>query len=238
MSVATRRRQRSSDHRDGGRGGAGRGRHSFQSATALRAVARIVARAVLCVYGIRLRVLGRTPLPRTQTVYISNHTSTLDLFVLVALGLPNCRFFLSGFVRKFVPLGVIATAWARSSPCRKTGRRNVDASSAARPASSDERESRSTSVLRDRASPLARSATSTRVRSTSPPTCTCRSCRCISTCRGTIDPGRGYSTAPGTVTVHVLPPIDTTAWRVDEVVINKEQVRDTFVRIHEDLQCA
>ena len=32
-----------------------------------------------------------------------------------------------------------------------------------------------------------------------------------------IDPGRGYSTGPGTVTVHVLPPVDTTAWRVDEV---------------------
>ena len=47
----------------------------------------------------------RSPFPRTQTVYISNHTSTLDLFVLVALGLPNCRFFLSGFLRKFVPLG-------------------------------------------------------------------------------------------------------------------------------------
>ena len=73
-------------------------------------MARILARTVLLVYGVRLRVVGRTPFPHRQAVYISNHTSTLDLFVLVALGLPNCRFFLSGFLRKFVPLGIIATA--------------------------------------------------------------------------------------------------------------------------------
>ena len=48
------------------------------------------------------------PFPTTQTIYISNHTSTLDLFVLVALGLPNCRFFLSGFLKKIMPLGVIS----------------------------------------------------------------------------------------------------------------------------------
>ena len=45
---------------------------------------------------------------RRQTVYVSNHSSTLDLFVLVALGLPNTRFFLSGFLQKIVPLGIIA----------------------------------------------------------------------------------------------------------------------------------
>ena len=28
--------------------------------------------------------------------------------MLVALGLPNCRFFLSGFLRKLVPLGIIS----------------------------------------------------------------------------------------------------------------------------------
>ena len=45
---------------------------------------------------------------RTQTVYVSNHSSTIDLFALVALGLPNTRFFLSGFLQKFVPLAILA----------------------------------------------------------------------------------------------------------------------------------
>ena len=44
-----------------------------------------------------------------QTIYISNHSSTLDVFLLIALGLPRTRFFLSGFLRKIVPLGIIGT---------------------------------------------------------------------------------------------------------------------------------
>jgi hypothetical protein len=36
----------------------------------------------------------------------------------------------------------------------------------------------------------------------------------------------------------VLPSIDTTTWRVDDLLINKEHVRDTFVRVHEELQWA
>ncbi len=38
-----------------------------------------------------------------QTIYVSNHSSTLDVFVLIALGLPRTRFFLSGFLRKMPP---------------------------------------------------------------------------------------------------------------------------------------
>src|SRR4029450_6005260 len=80
----------------------------FRARWLYSAIARLAARAVLAIYGVSVRVQGQLPFPRTQTVYISNHTSTLDLFVLVALGLPNCRFFLSGYLKKFVPLGIIA----------------------------------------------------------------------------------------------------------------------------------
>ena len=44
---------------------------------------------------------GSLPRTASQVVYVSNHSSTLDLFVLVALGLPNTRFFLSGFLQKY-----------------------------------------------------------------------------------------------------------------------------------------
>ena len=67
-----------------------------------------LARVILRLWGIRIRVHQERPFPRAQMVYISNHTSTLDLFVLVALGLPNTRFFLSGFLRKYIPLGILA----------------------------------------------------------------------------------------------------------------------------------
>src|SRR6266542_4274835 len=66
-------------------------------------LAAVLCRAILALYGVRIRLHPDRGFPRTQTVYISNHTSTLDLFILVALGLPNCRFFLSGSLRRLVP---------------------------------------------------------------------------------------------------------------------------------------
>jgi 1-acyl-sn-glycerol-3-phosphate acyltransferase len=61
---------------------------------------------VLRIFGVRFVVRCPLRLPRGQVVYISNHTSTIDLFVLIALGLPNTRYFLSGFLRS-VALGII-----------------------------------------------------------------------------------------------------------------------------------
>ena len=64
-------------------------RHAVPRAPPLRGVARRSAAAILRMYGIRMRVHRPPPWPSTQTIYVSNHTSTLDIFVLVALGLPN-----------------------------------------------------------------------------------------------------------------------------------------------------
>ena len=62
-----------------------------------------LGKAILAVWGIRMALHRSDPFPRTQTVYISNHTSTIDMFVLIALGLPSCRFFLSGYLRRLIP---------------------------------------------------------------------------------------------------------------------------------------
>jgi len=66
-----------------------------------------LGRLVLRIWGIRLVLNGEIPRVNRQVVYISNHTSTLDLFVLIGLGLPNTRFFLSGFLRKIIPIGIM-----------------------------------------------------------------------------------------------------------------------------------
>jgi 1-acyl-sn-glycerol-3-phosphate acyltransferase len=201
-------------------------------------MARILARGVLRVCGVRVRVLASTPFPRTQTVYISNHTSTLDLFVLVALGLPNCRFFLSGYLRKFVPLGVIAFAMGtfftvpqdRPEERKRIFRRAAD-------------------TLKRTGESVYLSPEGGRVR-TGQIGHFNKGAFHIATDLGVpilpmyfhipreIDPGRGYRAGRGIVTVHVLPPIDTSTWSIADVLINKEHVRDTFVRVHEELQCA
>ena len=80
----------------------------FRARRIYRGMARGLSLFILRLYGIRIRVHRVEPLPAVQTVFVSNHTSSLDLFVLVALGLPNSRFFLSGFLRKLVPLGIIS----------------------------------------------------------------------------------------------------------------------------------
>lgn len=76
-------------------------------------IAAPFGKMMLKLWGIDMQVHNRSGVhqtinsPSSQTVYISNHSSTLDLFALIALGLPNTRFFLSGFLRKLLPLGLI-----------------------------------------------------------------------------------------------------------------------------------
>ncbi len=66
------------------------------------------ARVALWIGGIRYRIHHPERLFRRQVVYIANHSSTLDVFILTAMALPNTRFFLSGALRrKFPPLGLL-----------------------------------------------------------------------------------------------------------------------------------
>ena len=80
----------------------------FRARRLYAAIATRLCRSILALYGVRIRLHNERGFPHTQTVYISNHSSSLDLFLLVALGLPNCRFFLSGFLCKLIPLGIIS----------------------------------------------------------------------------------------------------------------------------------
>ena len=70
-------------------------------------MARWLGDMVLRIWGIRYRVHGAPQPSEVQTIYVSNHTSTLDVFLLIALGLPRTRFFLSGFLKKLPPIGII-----------------------------------------------------------------------------------------------------------------------------------
>ena len=70
-------------------------------------IASRMARAAVWLSGVRIVEHHAEPLPTTQVVYISNHTATLDIFVVTALALPRARYFLSGFLRKLLPFGLI-----------------------------------------------------------------------------------------------------------------------------------
>ena len=70
-------------------------------------VGRWIGASILRLWGVHYRTCGATQRAKGQLVYISNHTSTIDVFLLIALALPRTRFFLSGFLRKVVPIGII-----------------------------------------------------------------------------------------------------------------------------------
>lgn len=207
-------------------------------ATAFRArrlyaiVVRYTALLVLRLYGIRVRVHHTEPFPRVQTVYISNHTSTIDLFVLVALGLPRCRFFLSGFLRKLVPLGILA--WMMGTFFTVPQNRP------------DERRR----IFQRAARTLARTGESVYLSPEGGRITTGQighfnkgAFHLATTLRAPIvpmfinipaqsDPGRGYDARPGIVDVHVLRAIDTSDWKAEEAAANAERVRAFFVETH------
>jgi 1-acyl-sn-glycerol-3-phosphate acyltransferase len=209
----------------------------FRARRLYAAVARWICRAVLRIHGVSLRLYADRPFPRGQTIYISNHTSTLDLFVLVALGLPNCRFFLSGFLRKIVPLGVIA--WMMGTfftvpQDRPDERRRIFLRAAARL-----RRTRESVYLSPEGGRIVTGeighfnkgafhlATDLHVPIVPmyfhiPPE---------------IDPRLGYDARPGTVSVYVLPTIHTVDWTEADLLRNRDKVRDLFVRVHEVMRC-
>src|SRR4029079_12208795 len=68
-------------------------------------MARALGAMALRLWGVRYRVHGTPQRPSRQTVYIANHSSTLDLFVLIALGLPRTRFFLRALFGRVSAVG-------------------------------------------------------------------------------------------------------------------------------------
>lgn len=208
----------------------------FRARPLYSAIARLAARTVLGIHGVRVRLQGPRPFPRSQAVYVSNHTSTLDLFVLIALGLPNTRFFLSGSVKKFVPLGIIA--WAMGTfftvpQDRPEERRRIF--------------QRAADTLRRTGESVYLSPEGARITTGRIGHFNKGAFHLATSLHAPIvpmyfhipramDPGRGYAAGRGTVTVHVLPAIDTGTWTEDEVMTNKERVRETFVRMHQELQ--
>jgi 1-acyl-sn-glycerol-3-phosphate acyltransferase len=186
-------------------------------------------RLVLRVWGIDMVVHRDAPYPVRQTVFISNHTSTIDVFALVALGLPNARFFLSGYLRKLLPLGLIGYLigifWTvpQAFPERRT--RIFQ---------------RAERVLRRTGESVYLSPEGERV-TTGAIGPFNKGAFHLATALGApivplfifipreIDPGRGLNARSGTVHVYVRPPIETVGWRMEDLVANKERVRDFYV---------
>jgi 1-acyl-sn-glycerol-3-phosphate acyltransferase len=204
----------------------------FRARRLYAAVATHTARLVLRWWGIRVVVHQDRPFPRTQTVYVSNHTSTLDLFVLVALALPNTRFFLSGFVRKYVPLGIIAHLVGTFFTVPQS-----------RPAERIRIFQRADRILRQTGESVYLSPEGGRITTGEIGHFNKGAFHLATSLKAplvplyfqiprSVDPGLGFNARPGSVHVHVMPAIDTSEWRLEELHEHKESVRDMFVGWH------
>jgi 1-acyl-sn-glycerol-3-phosphate acyltransferase len=206
----------------------------FRARRLYAVLAMKTARLLLRVWGIRLVVHQRDPLPTRQVVYVSNHSSTLDVLVLVALGLPNTRFFLSGFLRWYGPFGIIASLMGTFFTVPQD-----------RP---DERVrifQRADRILRRTGESVFLSPEGERILGGVIGRFNKGAFHLATSLRAPIvplyfyippesDPGLGYNIRPGTVEVTVKPPIETRNWRIDDLVRNKERVRQMFVTWHEE----
>ncbi len=199
-------------------------------------IGRWIGIGVLRMSGIRYRVHGAPHNTGTQTIYISNHTSTIDVFLLIALALPRTRFFLSGFLRKLVPIGIIGTLirifW--TVPQEYPERRR-------------EIFQRADRILRETGDSVYLSPEGMRVTTGEigafnkgafhlATSLHARIVPIYIAIPRDIDPGMGYDAKPGMTDVYFLPPIDTSAWTLAGLDRNRAAVRDVFVRVHESMR--
>ncbi len=198
--------------------------------------AKWIGRGVLRIFGVRYVVHQSEPWPPGQVVYISNHTSTLDVFILIAMGLPRTRYFLSGFLRKFVPLAIIGYMirifWTVLQD---------------RPAERTRIFQRADRILRRTGDSVYLSPEGERV-TTGKVGPFNKGAFHLATSLGAplipmfiaipaeMDPGKGYAPRCGTVQVYVKPAIDTSDWRIEDLDRNRQAVRERFVRWNEELR--
>ena len=192
-------------------------------------LARWLAQFILWQWNIRLVVHRKGALPSGQVVYISNHTSTIDIFAVIALGHPRCRYFLFGRLRRIVPLGIIATLMGTFFTCPQTDPdrrarifRNAD------------------STLRRTGESVYLSPEGVRVTTGDIGHFNKGAFHLATSLKApivpffihipaAINPGSGIDAEPGTIDIYFEEPVDTADWRLENLVENKERVRDRFI---------
>jgi 1-acyl-sn-glycerol-3-phosphate acyltransferase len=199
-------------------------------------MARWLGEMVLRIWGVHYRVHGAAQRPEVQTIYVSNHTSTLDVFLLIALGLPRTRFFLSGFLKKFLPIGIVGGLirifWTVAQEFPEKRREIFK---------------RADRILRETGDSVYLSPEGMRVTTGEIGHFNKGSFHLATSLHAQIvpiffsipreiNPGMGYAAKPGTIDLYFLPPIDTSAWRLPDLERNRDRVRDLFVRVNDAMR--
>ena len=199
-------------------------------------IGRLIGRRVLQIWKIDYTTHYSEPLPNRQAIYIANHTSTLDVMLLMALALPRARFFLSGDLRKFFPVAIIGYIirifW--TVPQRFPERRRKIFQRADR-------------ILRRTGDSVFLSPEGKCVSTGEIGSFNKGSFHLATSLKAPIVPiyihippkmqgWRGYHAHAGHVGVYFLPPIDTSSWRLENLEANRDRVHDLYVRVHDAMR--
>lgn len=197
---------------------------------------RRLAQFALWLCGVKMVVHQNGPLPKTQTVYVSNHTSTLDVFLLLAMGLPNTRFFMYGKLRRILPVGVIGyligNFWTVEQRFPEERRRIFE---------------RAARVLKRTGESVYLSPEGQRVLSGDIGHFNKGSFHMATDLKASIQPfyihipktmNTGLNLVPeaGTVNIYFMPAVSTEGWKLENLDRNRAHVRDLFVRFHEAMR--
>lgn len=195
-------------------------------------IGKAVGASILRLWGVSYRVHRSGPVPQRQVVYISNHPSTIDIFLLIALGLPRTRFFLGGFLRKILPIGIIGYLvrifWTVPQEFPEERRRIFQ---------------RADRILRQTGDSVYLSPEGMRVTTGEIGHFNKGSFHLATSLGAPIvpmylkipadtNPGMGYNAKPGTIDVWFLPPIETANWKLEDLERNRDRVHDLYLRVH------
>jgi 1-acyl-sn-glycerol-3-phosphate acyltransferase len=199
-------------------------------------IGRAIGSVILRLWGIHHVVHRSRPLPAGQAIYISNHTSTIDLFLLIALALPRTRFFMFGAVRRIVPLGVIGYLirifWTAPQEFPEKRRRIF---------------ARADRILRRSGDSVYLSPEGMRVVNGEVGHFNKGSFHLATSLHAPlipiyiaipreINPGMGYEAQPGRIDLWFLRPIETDDWRLDDLEKNRDAVRNLYVHVHDTVR--
>jgi 1-acyl-sn-glycerol-3-phosphate acyltransferase len=188
-----------------------------------------MSRAILAVLGVKVVLHAEAPLSQGQCVYTFNHTSTLDMFVLLSLGLPRTRYFMKRASWAMPPFGL--AAWMVGTfftPPQRLPDKRVRCFQAA------------TAKLKRTGDCVLLSPEGTRITTGRTGPFNKGTFHLATELHAPIvplfvqippesNPGKGLGSNPCTVRVHMLPAVSTSDWRLEDLEQNKARVRQRYV---------